>query len=230
MKKCLSALLALLALALPLGAVAQELEVMVIDGAAAPVEEQQLTTESAIRIPDDCIIDGPWARWYSDKAISQGSGFVYLDTQENGAESLRWDFPVDTHTPLLVKMNFTNMSHEETKLLSRVSCEVIYDDKYIFETTPMQVNPEQTDAEGVTGASASIDGAPLPPLFEMCIRDSFISARNSLCSLASMRTPPRCFMKLSTSTMRMTATPGGGLRVFQCRISAIQSTALPGNS
>ncbi len=165
MKKCLSALLALLALALPLGAVAQELEVMVIDGAAAPVEEQQLTTESAIRIPDDCIIDGPWARWYSDKAISQGSGFVYLDTQENGAESLRWDFPVDTHTPLLVKMNFTNMSHEETKLLSRVSCEVIYDDKYIFETTPMQVNPEQTDAEGVTGASASIDGAPLPPLF-----------------------------------------------------------------
>ena len=58
MKKCLSALLALLALALPLGAVAQELEVMVIDGAAAPVEEQQLTTESAIRIPDDCIIDG----------------------------------------------------------------------------------------------------------------------------------------------------------------------------
>lgn len=165
MKKCLSALLALLALALPLGAVAQELEVMVIDGAAAPVEEQQLTTESAIRIPDDCIIDGPWARWYSDKAISQGSGFVYLDTQENGAESLRWDFPVDTHTPLLVKMNFTNMSHEETKLLSRVSCEVIYDDKYIFETTPMQVNPEQTDAEGVTGASASIDGTPLPPLF-----------------------------------------------------------------
>lgn len=165
MKKCLSALLALLALALPLGAVAQELEVMVIDGAAAPVEEQQLTTESAIRIPDDCIIDGPWARWYSDKAISQGSSFVYLDTQENGAESLRWDFPVDTHTPLLVKMNFTNMSHEETKLLSRVSCEVIYDDKYIFETTPMQVNPEQTDAEGVTGASASIDGAPLPPLF-----------------------------------------------------------------
>lgn len=165
MKKCLSALLALLALALPLGAVAQELEVMVIDGAAAPVEEQQLTTESAIRIPDDCIIDGPWARWYSDKAISQGSGFVYLDTRENGAESLRWDFPVDTHTPLLVKMNFTNMSHEETKLLSRVSCEVIYDDKYIFETTPMQVNPEQTDAEGVTGASASIDGAPLPPLF-----------------------------------------------------------------
>ena len=165
MKKCLSALLALLALALPLGAVAQELEVMVIDGAAAPVEEQQLTAESAIRIPDDCIIDGPWARWYSDKAISQGSGFVYLDTQENGAESLRWDFPVDTHTPLLVKMNFTNMSHEETKLLSRVSCEVIYDDKYIFETTPMQVNPEQTDAEGVTGASASIDGAPLPPLF-----------------------------------------------------------------
>ena len=90
---------------------------------------------------------------------------MYLDTQENGAESLRWDFPVDTHTPLLVKMNFTNMSHEETKLLSRVSCEVIYDDKYIFETTPMQVNPEQTDAEGVTGASASIDGAPLPPLF-----------------------------------------------------------------
>ena len=165
MKKCLSALLALLALALPLGAEAQELEVMVIDGAAAPVEEQQLTTESAIRIPDDCIIDGPWARWYSDKAISQGSGFVYLDTQENGAESLRWDFPVDTHTPLLVKMNFTNMSHEETKLLSRVSCEVIYDDKYIFETTPMQVNPEQTDAEGVTGASASIDGTPLPPLF-----------------------------------------------------------------
>ena len=165
MKTCLSALLALLALALPLGAVAQELEVMVIDGAAAPVEEQQLTAESAIRIPDDCIIDGPWARWYSDKAISQGSGFVYLDTQENGAESLRWDFPVDTHTPLLVKMNFTNMSHEETKLLSRVSCEVIYDDKYIFETTPMQVNPEQTDAEGVTGASASIDGAPLPPLF-----------------------------------------------------------------
>ncbi|HIQ81574.1 MAG TPA: hypothetical protein IAA52_00545 [Candidatus Pullichristensenella stercorigallinarum] len=165
MKKCLSALLALLALALPLGAVAQELEVMVIDGAAAPVEEQQLTAESAIRIPDDCIIDGPWARWYSDKAISQGSGFVYLDTQENGAESLRWDFPVDTHTPLLVKMNFTNMSHEETKLLSRVSCEVIYDDKYIFETTPMQVNPEQTDAEGVTGASASIDGTPLPPLF-----------------------------------------------------------------
>ena len=161
-KICLTALLAL---ALPLGAVAQELEVMVIDGAAAPVEEQQLTTESAIRIPDDCIIDGPWARWYSDKAISQGSGFVYLDTQENGAESLRWDFPVDTHTPLLVKMNFTNMSHEETKLLSRVSCEVIYDDKYIFETTPMQVNPEQTDAEGVTGASASIDGAPLPPLF-----------------------------------------------------------------
>ena len=56
MKKCLSALLALLALALPLGAVAQELEVMVIDGAAAPVEEQQLTTESAIRIPDDCIM------------------------------------------------------------------------------------------------------------------------------------------------------------------------------
>ena len=165
MKKCFLVLLAFLTLALPLGAAAQELEVMLIDGSAAPVEEQQLTPESAIRIPDNCIIDGPWARWYSDDAISEGSGFVYLDTQENGAESLRWDFPVDTHTPLLVKMNFTNMSQEETKLLSRVSCEVIYDDKYIFETTPMQVNPGQTDAEGVTGASASIDGAPLPPLF-----------------------------------------------------------------
>lgn len=96
--------IALLALALPLGAAAQELEVVLIDGSAAPVEEQQLTAESAIRIPDNCIIDGPRARWYSDKAISERYHFAYLDTQENGAEKLRWEFPVDTYTPLRVSV------------------------------------------------------------------------------------------------------------------------------
>ena len=161
--------IALLALALPLGAAAQELEVVLIDGSAAPVEEQQLTTESAIRIPDDCIIDGPWAWWYSDKAISEGYYFAYLDSQENGAEKLGWEFPVDTHTPLSVYINFTNMSKTETKLLSRVSCEIIYDGKYVFETTPMQVNPDQTTADGDSGYP-SIDGAPLPPLFGVEVR------------------------------------------------------------
>ena len=38
------------------------------------------------------------------------------------------------------------------------------------------------------------------------------------------------FHEIIESTTRMTATPGGGLRAFQCRISTIQSTALPGNS
>lgn len=164
MKKCFLVLLALLTLALPLGAAAQELEVMLIDGSAAPVEEEQLTAESAIRIPDNCIIDGPRAQWYSDKAISEGNVMGYLDTQENGAEALTWEFPVDTYTPLRVVMNFTNMTQEETKLLSRVSCEVIYDGKYVFDTTPMQVNLDQTAADGRTGYP-SIDGAPLPPLF-----------------------------------------------------------------
>ena len=159
MKRVSLALAVLLAVLLPLGAIA---EGDALIGNVA-VEEQELTAESAIRIPGNCIIDGPYAEWYSDKAIAENYTFGFFETQESGKESIGWDFPADTHTPLSVWFDFTNMSQEETKLLPRLSCEIVYDGKYVFETTPMQYNPDQVNEDGYS--YPSIDAVPLPPLF-----------------------------------------------------------------
>lgn len=159
MKRVSLALAVLLAVLLPLGAIA---EGDALIGNVA-VEEQELTAESAIRVPGNCIIDGPGAIWFSDKAIAENYTFGFFETQESGAETFWWEFPVDTHTPLGVSFNFTNMSQEETKLLPRLSCEIVYDGKYVFETTPMQYNPDQVDEDG--NLWPSIDAVPLPPLF-----------------------------------------------------------------
>ena len=75
--------------------------VTIIGGEAAGFDEMLVVGEK-IKVDGDYRIEALGAKWFSDTALKERSQFVYLETSESGCASLRYDWPVGTHTPMCV--------------------------------------------------------------------------------------------------------------------------------
>ena len=130
--------------------------------------ETELKPGNKIKVDGDYTIslsDGGVMCYSKEKDLS-GYGVGYLTTKENGSASKSMRGPIGTHTVLRVHLSLTNRSKQETNWLKRVKCDVVYDERYTFETLAVQYNPDQTDYEGRTGYS-SIEARPAEPLVTM---------------------------------------------------------------
>lgn len=130
----------------------------------------ELKPESKIKVDGNYTIslNENGAKCFSRDDDLSGNWIGYLTSKEDGSSSVSVFRPVGTHTVLRVHINLINRSKQETNWLKRVKCDVVYDDRYVFETMPVQYNPDQKDDNDYVGY-ASIEARPAEPLVSMHI-------------------------------------------------------------
>lgn len=134
--------------------------------------EQELKPGDKIKVDGEYSIEFASAQISGVNSIQNGSYYVYLTSKENGAEKVRFEHTVGTHTPGQVKVTITNRSKQSTNWLKRVKCTIIFDDLYTFETLATQYNPDQVSSDG--SKVRSTDAVDAEPLMAMDI--SFVFA------------------------------------------------------
>lgn len=110
----------------------------------------------------------PYALCYKQSSVQEGNYFGYFDSVESGVDTLIWNFPVDTHTPFVVSIQFTNLTNAKVKLITKTKCTVVYDGKYEYKTVTMQINPNQKTSNGREGFSSTV-GVPVDPLYAVTL-------------------------------------------------------------
>jgi len=140
-------------------------EISIIGGS---VSEQELLPGERIRESGSHAVTFDNAAWFSDTHILEGYWYPYLDSRENGAPRLRYYWPVGTHTPAMIDIEYTNMTKEKVSALDNVKCRIVYDDLYEFDTFATQLNPNQTADDGKSWPS--IDAVPVEPLITVTLR------------------------------------------------------------
>lgn len=134
------------------------------------VGEQELLPGERIRESGSYAVAFEDAHWFSDAYILEGHWPAYLDSRENGAPLLRYYWPVGTHTPAAIDIEYTNMTMEKVSALDNVKCRIVYDDLYEFDTFATQYIylPSQTANNGRSWPS--IDAVPVEPLITVTLR------------------------------------------------------------
>lgn len=159
MKRFWTIVLALLMLTMAASALG---EGTVIIGQGASQGFDELKVGESIRVKGEYKLELLDAYAWGDARI-RSMRWTYLDSAENGAKQHYWEFPLGTHTYMAFHVEMTNLSMEEVNFLDRVKCQIVYDDQYVFDTTPMQLNPDQTNDAGKTG-HVSIVARKMEPL------------------------------------------------------------------
>lgn len=143
----------------------QSLGVQIIDGTETPLlnNQDELKPGEKIKQSGNYAIEFTNAIMRTDETLQHGFWIVYLDSKEDGAEEHRFQYPIGTHMPTSINFVFTNMAMDETELLRRVKCELVYDEKYVFDSMAVQENPNQPTSEGWVGPMSTV-GRPVEPL------------------------------------------------------------------
>lgn len=125
--------------------------------------ETELIPGETIKVDGDYSISFASAKIYSNTALAADWHFVYMESKENGAETVRFESPVGTHTAGRLRIKLINRSKENVNWLDRVKCTIVYDDLYSFDTLAVQYNPDQTRSDGKTGygSTVAVDAEPL---------------------------------------------------------------------
>ena len=129
----------------------------------------ELKPGEKIKEPKNYAIEYIGARFRSDDNLNDGCWIGYFTSAESGIDTQSFEYPVGTHMPVSVNYAFTNMMTEDTELLKRVRCQIVYDGKYVFDTVPMQVNPNQLTSDGKSGYASTV-GVPVEPLVSVGVR------------------------------------------------------------
>lgn len=165
MKKLFSLLLVLTLLC---GSAMAEMGVVIIGGSEA---SSQVSEGEVLVVGKPVKVDGNYrvelveanARSMADQC--KGNRYGYLaDTENKSAMHFYLDFGYGTHAPMYVKLRFTNFKMENTALLERVDCKVVFKDEYEFgPAMKLQHNPDQTASDGVVGWGSTV-GVEVEPL------------------------------------------------------------------
>ena len=189
MKKAILALTIVTILFATLPVYAEDIQIQVI-GASEEANRNQdsyIGDGEALSVGEKYKVDGNYSVeyessfWGSDDTLRQGFFIGYVESKENDVDAKDYVYPIGTHTPTQINILFTNMSKNDTEVLERVSCKLIYDEEYIFDTMAVIYNPNQTvngeldgyESSGMTGYP-STEGLPVEPLVTVSV--AFISA------------------------------------------------------
>ncbi len=124
--------------------------------------ETELKVGQVEKVSDAYSIEYKETRWFTDEKLQAGWYFFYLTSQENGAPRVRYEHPVGTTTPVCMYFTYTNRSKQNVNVLKCVKAQLVFDDHYVFETMPLQLNPDQVAADGEPCSSSSaVDIEPL---------------------------------------------------------------------
>ena len=129
-------------------------------------EGEVLQPGTPIKVDGDYSIEFDGALILADELLYQNGYFSYVDSRENGAPLLRYDYPVGTHTTGVVGFVLTNRTKKNVNFFDRVKCTLIYDDIYTFDTFAYQHNPDQV-VEGGRTDIGSIDAVDIEPLISV---------------------------------------------------------------
>jgi len=143
-------------------------ESVILIGSDASGSEQELVVGERIKEDDNYYLRLNGANWPTDEELIKAYSYIYLESTENGAALCSYSYPVGTHAPMIINLEFTNVSTEETEALDRIQCRVVFDDEYAFDTIILQTNPDQTGSDGNIG-HPSTQGVKVEPLIKVVI-------------------------------------------------------------
>lgn len=110
-----------------------------------------LHTDTVVEIPDAYKLSNMYAEILSDRGMDMGWNYYYVDSADNGAQSLVWEPADGDFTGLLLMLDCTNLSDSPCRFGEMAKMRFVFDEgdnEKVIKAETFQVNPGQTDSDG----------------------------------------------------------------------------------